>query len=57
MANTVILEKIDRYLNGMMSETEIEQLWEELIQNPDYLDYLETLKKLRQGGTQTNNSD
>jgi hypothetical protein len=50
MAETALLEKIDNYLNGLLPDHEIDLLWEELIQNPDYIDYLETLKKLRGSG-------
>lgn len=50
MTETALLENIDRYLNGLLSDRQIDLLWEELIQNPDYIEYMETLKKLRGAG-------
>lgn len=43
-----IEEKIDRYVNGDLSQKEIEDLWVELIQDDEYVDYLETTANLKQ---------
>lgn len=42
-----IEEKIDRYVNGELSQKEIEDLWVELIQDDEYVDYLETTANLK----------
>lgn len=52
MTKATILESIDRYINGLLSDREIDILWEELIQNPSYLVYVETLQKLRDAGSE-----
>jgi len=52
MAKATTLENIDRYINGLLSDHEIDILWEELIQNPSYLVYIETLQKLRDAGSE-----
>lgn len=36
-------KKIDLYVNGQLSHEEIEELWAELIQDEDHLDYLKTV--------------
>ena len=43
-----IEEKIDRYVNGELSQEEIEDLWVELIQDDEYVDYLETTANLKE---------
>jgi hypothetical protein len=54
MADPVILEKIDQYLDGKLSDTEAEHLWEVIIQHPGYVEYLETMKTLRETRSGTN---
>ncbi len=44
---TKIHEQVDKFLDGDLSEKEIDRLWAKLIQNPDALDYLETKATLR----------
>ena len=39
--NNQIRKQIDAYLNGQLSEKEIEALWVEFAKNPDLLDELE----------------
>lgn len=41
--NRDLEEKIDQYVNGQLSSDEIDELWAELIQNGDQLDYLKTV--------------
>lgn len=36
-------EKIDQYVNGQLSQKEIDELWAELVQDGDQLDYLKTV--------------
>ncbi|MDZ7715981.1 MAG: hypothetical protein U5J95_07170 [Balneolaceae bacterium] len=43
-----IEEKIDRYVNGQLSEKEIEELWIELIQDEYHLDYLKSVANLKE---------
>lgn len=40
-------EKIDRYVNGQLSENEIDELWAELIQDDYYLDYLKSVANVK----------
>ena len=40
-------EKIDLYINGQLSEEEIDELWAELIQDGYHLEYLKTAANLR----------
>lgn len=43
MSRDIELEqKIDAYINGKLSEEESQQLWEELLQRPDYIELLKT---------------
>lgn len=42
-----IEEKIDQYVNGQLSDVEVEQLWAELIQDEYYLDYLKSAANLK----------
>lgn len=41
-------EKIDRYVNGQLSQEEIDDLWAELIQDGYHLDYLKTVANLKE---------
>lgn len=41
--NKDLEEKIDLYVNGQLSQDEIDELWVELIQDGDQLDYLKTV--------------
>lgn len=43
-----IEEKIDRYINGQLSQEEIDDLWAELIQDGYHLDYLKTVANLKE---------
>lgn len=45
--NIALQERMERYLNGGLSEQEIDELWAELITSDYYLDYLYTLANLR----------
>lgn len=42
-----IEEKIDRYINGQLSPEEIDNLWAELVQDEDHLDYLKSVANLK----------
>lgn len=44
---TDLAEKVDRYINGQLSEKEIDNLWADLIQNENYMDYLKTVASLK----------
>lgn len=41
--NNQLEEKIDQYVNGQLSQQEIDELWVELIQDEGKLDYLKTV--------------
>ena len=41
-------EKIDRYVNGQLSQSEVDELWAELIQDGYHLDYLKTVANLKE---------
>lgn len=43
-----IEERIDQYLNGQLSPDEIDDLWVELIQDDNYLQYMQTSADLRE---------
>lgn len=43
-----IKSRIDKYINGRLSEEEIDELWSELIQDGYHLDYLKTAANLRE---------
>lgn len=45
--NIELEEKIDLYLDGKLSASEIDELWTELIQDEYYYDYLKTAASLR----------
>lgn len=47
MKETEIIEQIHHYLNGDLDNRAIELLWESFLENPEYLDYLETEAELR----------
>ncbi|MEX0648901.1 MAG: hypothetical protein WEA56_11155 [Balneolaceae bacterium] len=42
-----IEERIVRYVNGNLSEMEIDKLWSDLIRDGHYLDYLKTIANLQ----------
>ena len=46
--NIEIKKQIDRYVNGQLSESETEDLWAELIQDEEYMDYLHTSANLKE---------
>lgn len=41
-------EKIDQYVNGQLSQKEVDELWAELIQDGYHLDYLKTVANLKE---------
>ncbi len=43
-----IEDKIDQYINGQLSQEEIDELWAELIQDGYHLDYLKTVANLKE---------
>lgn len=43
-----IEDKIDRYVNGKLSQEEIDELWAELIQDGYHLEYLKTVANLKE---------
>lgn len=43
-----IERKIDQYLNGQLSEEEIDELWTEIVQHQEYVDYLNTTANLKE---------
>jgi hypothetical protein len=47
MSDKDLLHRIERYIDGSLPEEEIEALWDELIDKPEYRDYLETLNNLK----------
>lgn len=47
---TSLKEKIHDFVDGNLSETEVDQLWAQLIGRPDDLDYLQTLTTLKKMG-------
>lgn len=46
-SNNELEKKIDRYVNGQLSEEEIDELWAELVQDGEKLDYLKTVANTR----------
>lgn len=46
MLDPALIERIDRYCSGKLNEEEIEALWAELVDRPEYYDYLETMANL-----------
>lgn len=47
MKEAEIIEQIHHYLNGDLDSHAIDLLWEKFLENPEYLDYLETEAELR----------
>jgi tetratricopeptide (TPR) repeat protein len=47
-------ERVDDYVSGRLSQAEIDQLWEDLIQDPEALSYLKTVANLKQVAEQWN---
>lgn len=41
--NNELEEKIDQYVNGQLSQDEVDELWSQLIQDGEKLDYLKTV--------------
>lgn len=39
--------RVDQYLNGQLSAAEVDELWAELIQDEDHLDYLKNVANLK----------
>ncbi|MEX2403281.1 MAG: hypothetical protein WD625_04055 [Balneolales bacterium] len=48
--NPELEEQIDLYLNGALNHDEIELLWEQLIEYPEYVEYMKTCASLRHIG-------
>lgn len=48
MSDRDLLLRIEQYIEGTLPEQEVEALWDELIDRPDYREYLETLNNLKQ---------
>ena len=48
MQREQILQKIDDYLNGKLSTGEIEELWVEILDQPEYVDYINTLVNVKE---------
>ncbi len=46
--NKDLERKIDLYINGKLSEEQVDDLWAELIQNEHYLDYTKSVANLKQ---------
>ncbi len=46
--NSNIYQRIDSYLEGRLSDPQVDELWEQLLGDDDALDYLETTSTLRQ---------
>ena len=45
--NKNLKEKIDQYVNGQLSPREVDELWSELIQEEEYLDYTKSMANLK----------
>lgn len=43
-----IEQEINRYINGKLSESEVEELWSVLIQDDEYMDYLKTAANIKE---------
>lgn len=41
MKKNELLQQLDNYQKGLLSEEEIDRLWVEILENPEYLDWLE----------------
>ncbi len=48
MQREQILQKIDDYLNGKLSTGEIEELWVEILDQPEYVNYINTLVNVKE---------
>jgi tetratricopeptide (TPR) repeat protein len=46
--NKDLERKIDLYINGKLSEEQVDELWAELVQNEYYLDYTKSVANLKQ---------
>jgi len=42
-----IKHQIDLYINGRLNEQQVEELWAELVQNDDYMDYMKTAANVK----------
>ena len=47
MSDKDLLLRIEQYIDGKLPPQEVESLWDELIDRPDYREYLETLSNLK----------
>lgn len=47
MSDKELQLQIERYIEGLLTQEEIESLWDDLIDKPEYREYLETLANLR----------
>ena len=45
--NKNLKERIDQYVNGRLSPEEVDELWSELIQKEEYLDYMKSMANLK----------
>ena len=43
-----IRERIDQYVNGQLSEDEIDDLWADIVQDEEHVDYLNTMADLKE---------
>ncbi len=57
MSNRDLLLRIEQYIEGTLPEQEVESLWDELIDRPEYREYLETLTNLKQTRRSTGPAD
>lgn len=55
--NPKLEDQIDLYLSGSLSHEEIELLWEQLIEHPQYVDYMKTCAGLRKIGSEDKESE
>lgn len=47
MLDKDLLHRIERYIEGLLPQQEAEELWDDLIDKPEYREYLETLSNLK----------
>ena len=45
--NKNLKERIDQYVNGQLSPEEVDELWSELVQKEEYLDYMKSMANLK----------
>ncbi len=57
MADKELLLRIEQYIEGTLPQLDVEALWDELIDRPDYREYLETLNNLKQTRRATGPAD